>query len=66
LVFATFEDPKSAEQAITRRDPETGISISYVKGFDFQTRAIGERFDVMIGFGTLRPEISAISVASLL
>ncbi|MFA5265179.1 MAG: P22 phage major capsid protein family protein [Opitutaceae bacterium] len=66
LVFATFEDPKSAEKAITRRDPETGISISYVKGFDFNTRAMGERFDVLIGFGTLRPEISSWRVASLL
>jgi len=66
LVFATFEDPKSAEKAVTKRDPETGISISYVKAFDFKTRAMGERFDVLCGFGTLRPEISAIRVASLL
>jgi hypothetical protein len=66
IVFGTFKDPKSGEKAITRRDSETGVSISYWEGTNFETRATGHRFDVMIGFGALRPEISAIRMASLL
>ena len=66
LVSVPMELPKSTEIANQQRDPSTGISISFIRAFEPRTLTWINRFDVMMGFGTLYPENCSVRVASLI
>lgn len=66
LVSVKLEEPKAVEIASTKRDPKSGISISFVRQFEGRTRTMINRFDVLMGFGCLYPENCSVRVASLL
>lgn len=64
LVGVKLETPKAVEMASQSRDPETGISIRFVRMFDPQQSKMINRFDVLMGFGQLRPRNCAVRVLS--
>jgi len=67
LVSVPLEEPKgSVEFAKTMRDPQTGLSISFVRQFEARTRNMINRFDILCGFGRLYAENCSVRVASLL
>lgn len=64
LVGVDLEIPKAAEVSSRTRDPETGISVAFVRMFDPQQRKMINRFDVLLGFGDLYPDNGAVAIAS--
>lgn len=66
LVSVPLEEPKAVEFASTKRDPKTGISISFVRQFEGRTRTMINRFDVLMGFGDLYPENCCVRIGSLI
>jgi hypothetical protein len=50
------------ELASNTRDPETGIAIRFVRMFDPQQSKMINRFDVLMGFGPLRPNNCATRI----
>jgi len=66
LVGVKLEEPKAVEVASTQRDPKSGLAISFVRQFEGRTRTMINRFDVLLGFGSLYAENCACRVASLL
>jgi hypothetical protein len=56
VVSVPLEEPKAVELAFTRRDPDTGMSISFVRQFDGAQRKMINRFDCLGGFGALYPD----------
>lgn len=62
LVGVKLVEPRAVEMASTQRDPETGVSISYVKAFDPIQRKMVNRFDVLMGFGNLYPDNLSVRV----
>lgn len=60
LVGVKLETPKAVELASNTRDPETGIAIRFVRMFDPQQSKMINRFDVLMGFGALRPNNCAV------
>lgn len=66
LVGVKLEMPKAVEVASQTRDPETGLSVRFIRQFDGRTSQMINRFDVLCGFGSLYPDNCAVRVASLL
>lgn len=64
LVGVKLETPKAVEMASQSRDPETGISVRFVRMFDPQQSKMINRFDLLMGFGQLRPRNCAVRVLS--
>lgn len=64
LVGVKLETPKAVELASQTRDPETGISVRFVRMFDPQQSKMINRFDVLIGFGNLYPDNCAVKLLS--
>jgi hypothetical protein len=62
LVGVKMETPKAVEMASQTRDPESGISVRFVRMFDPQQSKMVNRFDVLLGFGRLRPNNSSVRV----
>ena len=62
LVGVKLETPKAVEMASNSRDPETGIAIRFIRMFDPQQSKMINRFDVLMGFGALRPDNCAVRV----
>jgi hypothetical protein len=62
LVGVKLETPKACEMASQQRDPETGIAVRFVRMFDPQQSKMVNRFDVLMGFGPLRPDNCAVRV----
>lgn len=64
LVGVKLEMPKKgAEIAEQMRDPETGLSVRFIRQFDgYQSKMIN-RFDVAFGFGRLHAEAGSMAVA---
>lgn len=60
LVGVKLANPKYAELASQTRDPNTGISVAFLRMFDPIQRKWINRFDCMLGFGNFYP--SAYSV----
>lgn len=60
LVGVKLETPKAAEVASQTRDPETGISVRFVRMFDPIQSKMVNRFDVLLGFGSLYPDSCAV------
>lgn len=63
LAGATFDVPTAVEKASVKTDPETGLSVAYVKAWDQQNRKYTNRFDCCVGFGNGRPDSCACIVA---
>jgi hypothetical protein len=53
LVGVKMANPTAVEMASQQRDPQTGISVAFVRQFDAVQRRMINRFDVLIGFGVL-------------
>lgn len=66
LVGVKLEMPKAVEIASQQRDPESGISIRFVRQFDGSLSKMVNRFDCLIGLGNLYPDNCAVRIASLL
>jgi hypothetical protein len=62
MVGVKLETPKAVELASNTRDPETGIAIRFVRMFDPQQSKMINRFDVLMGFGPLRPNNCATRI----
>jgi hypothetical protein len=62
LVGVELEVPKAAEMASQKRDPETGISVRFVRMFDPVQSKMVNRFDVLMGFGVLYGDECAVRV----
>ena len=55
-VNVTLAKPKTANYAGVERDPETGVSISYMADFDITEATEAERLDIFFGTKTVYPE----------
>lgn len=64
LVGVKLETPKAVEMASQNRDENTGISVRFIRMFDPQQSKMINRFDVLFGFGALRPRNCAVRVLS--
>jgi hypothetical protein len=62
LVGVRLANPKKAEMSSYARDPETGISVSFLRDFDPVERKWINRFDVLLGFGNLYNDHCAVRV----
>lgn len=62
LVGVKLEMPKAIEMGAQQQDPETGIAIRFIRMFDPQQSKMINRFDVLLGFGYLRPDNSSVRV----
>lgn len=54
--------PKNEEVQSIATDPETGISIAFIRSFDAKERRWINRFDVLIGFGRLHCELASMRI----
>lgn len=54
--------PDNEEKAKQFTDPDTGISISYIRSFDFDERRWKNRFDVLPAFGRLHADLAAMRI----
>jgi hypothetical protein len=62
MVGVKLSMPKAVEMASQTRDKETGISVRFVRMFDpIQSRMVN-RFDVLMGFGSLYPDSCGVRV----
>jgi hypothetical protein len=64
LVGVRLANPEKAEMASQTRDPNSGISIAFVRMFDPIQRKMVNRFDCMIGFGNLYNDSYAVRYLS--
>ena len=62
LVGVKLANPKAAEMSSYARDPDTGISVSFLRMFDPVQRKWINRFDVLLGFGNLYNDHAAVRV----
>jgi hypothetical protein len=66
FVSVPLSDPKSGkgvEEAYQEMDPETGITLSFIRFFDGVNRVHGNRFDCLTGFAKLYPEMACVIAA---
>ncbi len=66
FVSVPLSDPKSGkgvEESYQETDPETGITLSFVRFFDGVNRVHGNRFDMLYGFATLYRELACVIAA---
>jgi hypothetical protein len=64
LVGVNLEMPQAVEIKSQARDPKTGISIRFVRAWNPTESRMINRFDVLMGFGNLYPDQSAVRVLS--
>lgn len=64
MVNVKLEMPKMVEIASQTRDPETGITIRFVRAWDQQQSKMTNRFDVCYGFGSLYADNCSVRVLS--
>lgn len=60
MVGVKLEMPKAVELSSQTRDPETGISVRFVRAWDQNLSRMTNRFDVLMGFGVGYAENSAV------
>lgn len=58
-----FEVPKAVERAEQTVDPDTGMSVRFVRAWDQRESKMTNRFDMCIGFGNLYQDNGAIALA---
>lgn len=65
LVGVELEAPKesSVELYSSKRDPDSGIAISFIRQFDGRARKMINRFDVQIGYGEFYNDACAVAIA---
>jgi hypothetical protein len=66
FVSVPLDDPKSGkgvEEAYQETDPDTGITLSFVRFFDGVNRVHGNRFDILTGFAVLYREMACVIAA---
>jgi hypothetical protein len=54
--------PKNEEVQSVQTDPETGVSLAFIRSFDAKERKWINRFDVLIGFGRLHCELASMRI----
>lgn len=62
LVGVKLEMPKAVEMSSQTRDPETGLSVRFVRAWDPIESKMINRFDVLMGFGNLYPDNCCVRV----
>lgn len=62
LVGVKLQMPKAIEMGSQKQDPESGIAFRFVRMFDPQQSKMINRFDVLMGFGALRPDNCSVRV----
>ena len=62
IVGVKLETPKAVEMSSNTRDPKTGIAMRFTRTWDPQLSKFANRFDVLMGFGPLRPDNCAVRV----
>jgi len=62
LVGVRLELPKACELSSQTQDPDSGISVAFVRMFDPIQRKMVNRFDVLMGFGVLYGDNCAVRV----
>jgi hypothetical protein len=60
LVGVKMANPTAVEMASQQRDPETGISVAFVRQFDAVQRRMINRFDTLMGLGVLYGDSCAV------
>ena len=63
LVGVEMELPEAVEVSSHMRDPQTGISLSFIRQWDSLLYRMTNRFDILCGFGALYPDNCAVRVA---
>lgn len=65
LVGVELEEPKSSsvELVSQKRDPDSGLSVRFIRQFDGQLSRMINRFDVMVGYGSFYNDASAVAIA---
>lgn len=64
MVTKPLGEPKgSVEFAKEERDPQTGVSLRFVRFWDGQRSVMCNRFDVMVGFGVLLADAGSAVIA---
>lgn len=58
-----FEVPKAVERAEQTEDPETGMSVRFVRAWDQRESKMTNRFDMCLGFGNLYNDQCAVALA---
>ena len=58
LGCADLELPKGMDMAARASDPESGLSISFVRGFDIVNHRMISRLDILFGYACLYPEFA--------
>lgn len=56
MVGGTFEKPKAVELCTSTKDPDTGLSVRFVRSWDAVHSLLINRFDCCLGFGNLYPD----------
>lgn len=65
LVGVSLETPKgSVEVCRQYRDEETGIAVRFLRQFDGRLSKMINRFDVLLGFGSLYPDNCSVRILS--
>ena len=64
LVGVKMMLPKAVEMSVQKRDPKTGIAVSFIRAFDPIQRKMVNRFDTLIGFGELYSNACAVRIMS--
>lgn len=54
--------PKNEEMQSVQTDPETGLSIAFIRSFDSVNRKWINRFDALFGFGVLHAELASMRI----
>jgi hypothetical protein len=65
LVGVELEEPKSSsvELVSQKRDPDSGISVRFIRQWDSRASKMINRFDVQIGYGTFYNDACAVAIA---
>lgn len=58
-----LEVPKAVERAEQTEDPDSGMSVRFVRAWDQKESRMTNRFDMAIGFGNLYQDNGAVAVA---
>ena len=58
-----LEVPKAVERAEQTEDPDTGMTVRFVRAWDQRESKMTNRFDTCLGFGNLYPDNGAVAIA---
>ncbi len=63
MVGVKLEMPKAVELSSQKRDPDSGIYVRFVRAWDPLQSKMVNRFDVVLGFGSLYSDSCAVAIA---